>query len=413
MKFKLLFISIIVLIFTFAVGASTIVSPALNVIAKNNTMIKSGLVYSDIYFSEHDFKKCLGVTSVERIKVEELPAATDGTLKLGSLNVTKGQTISRDYISSLRFVAASESVYGTELVFSCDGTTVPCTIKMLREVNYAPAFASDTSNAKTFNNVSCYGNIKVNDPEGDITDLQIVLYPEHGTLSITDSQRGGYKYTPASGYCGKDEFVVVARDVYGNYSAVQTIKVEVEKNKVSFVDTVDHWCENAAICLYKKGAAEVANYEEGLVFCPDEKISREEFVVMAMKALDITTLTDTNTSFADNSEIDVKYRPYIATAQRMGYIKGKDIDGVMYFDPKGSISKSEAAVVINNIVKFEEAEYIMTFADDGAIPTWAKSAVYALTGAGVFNGDGEGAIEPSILMSRAQSVQMLYNIIEK
>ena len=55
----------------------------------------------------------------------------------------------------------------------------------------------------------------------------------------------------------------------------------------------------------------------------------------------------------------------------------------------------------------------MTFADDGAIPTWAKGAIYALTSAGVFNGDGEGVIAPSAVLSRAQTVQMLYNILEE
>ena len=97
----------------------------------------------------------------------------------------------------------------------------------------------------------------------------------------------------------------------------------------------------------------------------------------------------------------------------MGYINGKDINGTACFDPKGNITKAEAAVVINNILGFEEGEYITTFADDRAIPTWAKSAVYALTNAGVFNGNGEGIIEPSAILSRAQTVQMLYNIIQE
>ena len=53
---------------------------------------------------------------------------------------------------------------------------------------------------------------------------------------------------------------------------------------------------------------------------------------------------------------------------------------------------------------------VSVFADDSAIPTWARGAVYALTAAGVFNGDGEGAIRPSALLDRASTVQMLYNM---
>lgn len=404
---------IIGLTFTASVFAAAIVSPALNVLAKNNRMIKSGLVYSDIYFSEQDFMKCLGVTSIDSITVESLPAAADGTLKLGTLNVAEGQTVSSKYLSVLRFVPANENIAGTELVFSVAGTEIPCMLKFLDEVNYAPTFADDSDELNTYRNVSCYGNLSSIDPDGDITDLQIVSYPEHGTLTITNPTRGSYKYTPSMNFIGKDEFVVVARDGYGNYSPAQKVNVNVEKAVVTFADTAGHWCENAAITLYEAGAADAVNYQSGMVFCPEDNVTREEFITMAMKALGIDTLTDSNTSFADNSSIDVKYRPYVATAQRLGYISGKDVDGLMCFVPKGNITKSEAAVVINNILGMEEGSYVATFADDGAIPTWAKSAVYALTSAGVFNGDGEGKIEPSAILSRAQSVQMLYNILEK
>ncbi len=411
-KFKLIISLTAALLLTIAAMATPIVSPALNIIAKKNTMIKSGLVYSDIYFSELDFKKNLGVANINSVKVVSLPPAEDGTLKLGTLSVTAGQTINSEYLSSLRFVPISDNVKSTNIVFSCDGTEIPCVLKMLDEVNYAPVFASDNDSVSTYSNVSCYGSVRANDPEGDITDIQIVMYPEHGTLNITDSSRGSYKYTPTSGFVGKDEFVVVARDNYGNYSSVQTVSVSVEKNGIFFDDTVGHWCENAALTLYKMGAAEAANYSNGLVFCPEDSVSREEFVVTAMKALGVDTLTDTNTSFADNSAIDVRYRPYIATAQRMGYINGKDVNGVKCFDPLGSITKAEAAVVINNILGYENSDYVTTFADDVAIPAWAKSAVYALTSAGVFNGNGDGVIEPSAVLSRAQTVQMLYNVIK-
>ena len=316
---------VVALIFTLIVAATPIVSPALNIIAKNNTMIKSGLIYSDVYFSENDFKKSLGINSIETIKVEELPAAEEGVLKLGTLNVTKGQSINKDYLSVLRFVPTDDTVFNAKMIFSCEGIEIPCVVKLIDEINYAPTFLSENDSVNTYSNVSCYGNIRTSDPEGDITDIQIVMYPEHGTLNVTDSTRGSFKYTPTNGFVGEDEFVVVARDNYGNYSSTQTINVCVENNGIFFKDTVGHWCENAAINLYQAGAVEVANYNEGMVFCPDDSITREEFVTIAMKALGAVTLTDTNSSFSDNSTIDVRYRPYVATAQRMGYINGKNI----------------------------------------------------------------------------------------
>ena len=62
---------------------------------------------------------------------------------------------------------------------------------------------------------------------------------------------------------------------------------------------------------------------------------------------------------------------------------------------------------------YEADGAVSVFADDSAIPTWARGAVYALTAAGVFNGDGDGTIRPSALLDRAATVQMLYNIMDK
>ncbi len=412
-KFRPILVLVIAVLLAVSAFAAPIVSPALNVLSKKNTMIKSGLVFSDVYFSEQDFMKCLGISAVDSVTVEALPPAEDGALKLGTLYVAEGQTIKSEYLSMLRFVPASDAVSGTDITFSYGDTEIPCVVKLLDVVNYAPTFASEADSVKTYRNVSCYGNVRSSDPEGDITDLQVVSYPQHGTLTVTNASRGSYCYTPSADFIGEDSFVVVARDNYGNYSSVQTVSVRVEKNGVFFADTAGHWCENAAIALYEAGAIDAVNYQNGLVFCPDDSVSREEFVTMVMKTIGVSTLTDSDTSFADNASIDVRYRPYVATAQRMGYINGREYDGVMCFDPKATITKAEAAIVINSILNLEEGAYVATFADDGAIPTWAKGAIYALTGAGVFNGDGDGVIAPSAVLSRAQTVQMLYNILEE
>ncbi len=412
-KFRPILVLVIAVLLAVSAFAAPIVSPALNVLSKKNTMIKSGLVFSDVYFSEQDFMKCLGISEVDAVTVEALPPAEDGALKLGTLYVAEGQTIKSEYLSMLRFVPASDMVSGTDITFSYGDTEIPCVVKLLDAVNYAPTFASEADSVKTYRNVSCYGNVRSSDPEGDITDLQVVSYPQHGTLTVTNASRGSYCYTPSADFIGEDSFVVVARDSYGNYSAVQTVSVRVEKNGVFFADTAGHWCENAAISLYEAGAIDAVNYQNGLVFCPNDSVSREEFITMVMKTIGVSTLTDSDTSFADNASIDVRYRPYVATAQRMGYINGREFDGVMCFDPKATITKAEAAIVINSILNLEEGAYVATFADDGAIPAWAKGAIYALTGAGVFNGDGDGVIAPSAVLSRAQTVQMLYNILEE
>ena len=409
-NFRLLLAAVVACALFITASASAIVSPALNVLSKRNTLIKSGLVYSDIYFSEQDFKKCLGLSAVDSVKVSALPPESDGVLKLGTLQVAEGQTIRSEYLSVLRFVPANEQVHYTNCTFTHDDTEIPCTLNLLDTVNYAPTLAAETSAIKTYRGVACYGNLVARDPEGDSLDFQVVEYPAHGILTLTDRARGAYVYAPAAGYTGSDDFTVVVRDEYGNYSGTQTVSVHVGKSDTHFTDVEGHWCENAAIALYDAGIATAVRYQNGLCFCPTDAVSREEFVTMVMKTLGVSTLTDAETSFADNGEIAVEYRPYIATAQRMGYVGGREVDGALCFAPKDCITRAEAAVLINNVFGYETDGAVSVFADDSAIPTWARGAVYALTAAGVFNGDGEGAIRPSALLDRASTVQMLYNM---
>ena len=406
-NFRLLAVAALACILLVTASASAIVSPALNVLSKQNTLIISGLVYSDIYFSEQDFKKCLGLSAVDSVKVCALPPESDGMLKLGTLQVAEGQTVRSEYLSILRFVPANEQVRYTSCTFSHDDTEIPCTLNLLNAVNYAPTLAAGASAVKTYRGVACYGKLPASDPEGDRLDYQVVDYPTHGILTMTDRARGAYVYAPAAGYTGSDAFTVVVRDEYGNYSGTQTVSVQVGKSDTHFTDVEGHWCENAAIALYDAGIATAVRYQNGLSFCPTDAVSREEFVTMVMKTLGVSTLTDAESSFADNSEIAVEYRPYVATAQRLGYIGGREVDGARCFAPKDCITRAEAAVLLNNVFGYETDGAVSVFADDGAIPTWARGAVYALTAAGVFNGDGEGAIRPSSLLDRASSVQML------
>ena len=189
-NFRLLLAAVVACALLITASASAIVSPALNVLSKRNTLIKSGLVYSDIYFSEQDFKKCLGLSAVDSVKVSALPPESEGVLKLGTLQVAEGQTIRSEYLSVLRFVPANEQVHYTNCTFTHDGTEIPCTLNLLDTVNYAPTFAAETSAIKTYRGVACYGNLVARDPEGDSLDFQVVEYPAHGILTLTDRARG-------------------------------------------------------------------------------------------------------------------------------------------------------------------------------------------------------------------------------
>jgi len=67
-------------------------------------------------------------------------------------------------------------------------------------------------------------------------------------------------------------------------------------------------------------------------------------------------------------------------------------------------------VICNAILGAETPERIPTFADNSAIPTWAKPSLYALSDLGILRGTGDGNLSPDSPISRAQAAQMLYKI---
>ena len=81
-----------------------------------------------------------------------------------------------------------------------------------------------------------------------------------------------------------------------------------------------------------------------------------------------------------------------------------------YFNPTDNITRAEAAVILNSIIGAEASDAVPVFADEGTVPAWAKSSVYALTAAGVFSGTGNRNFSANDAVSRAEVAQMLLKV---
>ena len=78
MKKIFLFIPLCVLMLTLCIFAEEKLSPAIDVIASNNEMIKAGIVYDgEICFDVNDFDKNLG-TNIRCITIKTLPNDVEG-----------------------------------------------------------------------------------------------------------------------------------------------------------------------------------------------------------------------------------------------------------------------------------------------------------------------------------------------
>lgn len=387
---------------------------ALEVISDDVTMIKAGLFGRKIVFSDEDFKSALCISDFDSIKLEELPSSNAGTLLLSGRRVREGQQIKRKALSMLEFVPRSRGVTEASFVFSCDGGSgVICTLKFTDKINYAPEHkdAGEESAAKTYEAVSLFGRLYAEDPEGDDIEYIVVSYPKYGYIE-TDND-GKYTYTPNAGYVGRDKFTYVVRDSFGNYTEPRTVKLSVYKrlSDVEYEDMVGKREHNAALAMTALGVMNGKVVGDKTYFCPDERLSRCEFVTMILKAQGIKAdSTIKETFFDDNADIPKALVSYIATAQRLNIIGGEFEDGRLVFKPNEEITKYECAKIISTLLGGAESGEEEVFMADDGVPVWARGSVSHMKTVGIFDSDEGGLAESATKADIAEYLYRLSNL---
>ena len=401
-----------------AVGASAFFGTGAQVVADEVKMIKTGLLGQKICFTDGDFKSALLLPDFDTITVTDIPSSTEGTLLLGGRRVGKGRVIKQKNLGALVFIPASDSVEQCSFKFTVDGyaggAEIECILKFIDKINYAPETSGDTVGASTIStqsSVSVYGNLDAHDPEGDEIEFIIVAYPKRGSLTLTESESGRYCYTPSGDYTGRDKFTYVVRDEYGNYSKPMTVSVTVTERMCDTVyrDMEDREEYNAAIAMTAMGIMSGVQLGDDQYFRPDDRITRAEFVAMAMKCVGVRAdSTLGGTYFDDDADISVSLKSYIATAQRTGLVVGDFKDGKLMFSPNEEITRYEAAKILSTLIDADKEGEESVFAGDENIPVWARAGVSAMRTLGIFDSDDNSSLSDSI--TRADVAEYLYRI---
>ncbi|MBE6533465.1 MAG: hypothetical protein E7678_00620 [Ruminococcaceae bacterium] len=391
---------------------------ALNTIAKENSMAKATLKGGTISFDASDFARATNLSKVDSITITKLPPLSDGELRVGSSVLTAPQTLSASSIKLLSYEPKG-SIATSEFYFSVNNssTELCCKLYVLDEKNYAPTLSNASQNAlevSTFENISFYGTLPCYDPDGDKTYIEIVSYPKKGQLILDNRETGAYRFIPNEDFTGKDSFVYVARDLYGNYSPSATVSLSIKESAVStsYIDLVDSRYHNAAIAMTEKGIMSGTQIGSSTYFYPAREMSRAEFTSMAMQAAGITKLNDSGakTVFADDAEIQSNFKPYIAAAYELGYIKGVEKNGKLYFEPDRAMTRAEAACLLSNMLDAATPTVTPSFSDGSDVPAWAAASVNAMTYMGVMNVI-ENKISPLACVTRGDAAEILWNFM--
>ncbi|KAI7261478.1 hypothetical protein KC345_g9735 [Hortaea werneckii] len=210
----------------------------------------------------------------------------------------------------------------------------------------------------------------------------------------------------------KKEWVELGGTVSGHYITVQThhfskyaVFTVAQPAAMILSDISGHW---AAANIHKaldQGIA--AGYPDG-TFHPDGAVTRAEFSVMLVNALKLQE-AEAALAFTDKAMIGDWAQKAVAQAVQAGFIHGYD-DGS--FRPNRDITRAEMARMVANALNLpKESAGGTGFADDNAIPLWAKSAVAELKKLGLVEGGGANKFVPAGKTTRAEAVTVLLKML--
>lgn len=401
-------------------GTVEVFSHGTSVLAASTDVALHSIKGNDVVFSKDAIERGMNLSNVHYITVASLPSVTEGELLLGSSRVAVGQVIAGGNLGYLSFHPATDAISHASFRFSVNGAgcEMTCSLWLLENgANATPSVALApvlSLELRTFQSVAAYGTLSAYDPDGDPIRYEIVSYPQNGSLTLTDAQSGNYVYRPFSTYLGSDSFSYVARDRYGNYSASAKVSLTVDRlgTSVTYVDMVGSRGERAALNVTEKAVMSGSLVGDRYYFYPEQTVSRIDFLVMAMHAAGITDVPDCKqTVFADDGDIPATMKGYAAAAYRLGYITGTQRNGQLCLLPNETLTRAQAAVIIDRITEPGKAAVVPTFTDRSEIPVWAVDAIDSLNAVGILQST-DGQIAPTGCVTRVQAAQMLTALMQ-
>ena len=257
----------------------------------------------------------------------------------------------------------------------------------------------------TYRAVSVGGKLSATDNDGSIVSYEITTPPGKGSIEL--SPDGSFVYTPDPGKKGKDYFGYKAVDDEGHYSSEATviIRIQKQKTKTTYSDMEGKPSAWAAVMLAEEGIFVGQCLAGEYVFCPDAPVSRGEFLAMCMKAANMDILRSaSSTGFADDEAMPAWAKPYIGTALSLGLIEGYSEDGKGIVFSPNEPVSALEAAVMLDSVMELTEAVAVWHSFEQTVPAWAQQAVANLSAKGMF----PQAMELSAdILTRAQAAEMI------
>jgi hypothetical protein len=169
-----------------------------------------------------------------------------------------------------------------------------------------------------------------------------------------------------------------------------------------------HWALDAIQTLTAKRIVEGTSVD---YFQPSRSITRAEFVALLVRALNIPL--QSSSRFSDVSK-DAWYATYVGAAAKVGWVNGQQN---AIFAPDASITREEMTVLLarayNDLRGTDQAVAGPNYKDATKLSAWSVSAVQQMSSIGIVRGVGNGKFEPQRTSTRAESAQVIVNMLNE
>lgn len=293
---------------------------------------------------------------------------------------------------------------GLLLAFTLGLTPAMATDDVAGEERNTPPVAENME-LETYRGVSVGGQLSAYDAEGDNITFELETEPMKGVVEL--SADGYFIYTSDEGKRGRDYFGFRAVDSEGNTSQEGTVIIKLlrQKSALTYSDMTGHGGEYAAVVLTKAGVFTAESVGSDHLFCPEDPVTRGEFLSMCMTAAECELLQGvSSTGFQDDDAIDGWLKPYVSTALLRGYVRGIATDTGAVFEPEDPISLKDACEMLNSVLGVTDVVSAAAYVDaDTAETPWVQAAAN-LTACGVMPDHWNDWEET---LSRVQAAEML------
>ena len=236
------------------------------------------------------------------------------------------------------------------------------------------------------------------------------------TFAVVDEPRKGtvsidgvnFTYTPKEGATGGDSFTYTATDSTGKVSLPATVTVTIQKTR-SGVTYADTDAKSAyaAQKMAEEGIFTGAKIGGQHYFEPERTVSRSEFLAMTMEMSGRNVTAVTMTGFADDEAIPTWAKAYAAAGVADGIVQGSATAEGSAFRGEEAITISEAAAVLDRVLEIENVDLEVWYEDREDVPAWAAQAVGNMEAVSVLEAGSFGSGELSQAVTRADAAQML------